>query len=54
MTGLRGNTRGDQYVQINVEIPVGLSRKQEELFNQIKDLGLDKISPKTSRFRKLI
>ena len=26
----------------------------QELFNQIKDLGLEKISPKTSRFKKLI
>tara|TARA_B100000963_G_scaffold357630_1_gene380298 strand:- start:124 stop:1224 length:1101 start_codon:yes stop_codon:yes gene_type:complete len=54
MPGLRGGNRGDQYVQINVETPVGISRKQEELFNQIKDLGLDKISPKSSRFKKLI
>jgi len=30
------------------------SKKQEELFNQIKELGLEKISPKTSRFKKLI
>ncbi len=54
MPGLRGASRGDQYVQINVETPVGISRKQEDLFKQIKDLGIDKISPKTSRFKKLI
>jgi len=54
MPGLRGGARGDQYVQINVETPVGISRKQEDLFKQIKDLGVDKISPKTSRFKKLI
>ena len=54
MPGLRGGARGDQYVQINVETPVGISRKQENLFKQIKDLGVDKISPKTSRFKKLI
>ena len=54
MPGLRGVSRGDQYVQINVETPVGISRKQEDLFKQIKDLGIDKISPKTSRFKKLI
>ena len=54
MPGLRGGSRGDQYVQINVETPIGLSRKQEELFNQIKGLGLEKISPKTTRFKKLI
>ena len=54
MPGLRGGATGDQYVQINVETPVGISRKQEDLFKQIKDLGVDKISPKTSRFKKLI
>ena len=54
LPGLRGGSRGDQYVQINVETPVGISRKQEDLFKQIKDLGVDKISPKTSRFKKLI
>ena len=54
MPGLRGGARGDQYVQIDVETPVGISRKQEDLFKQIKDLGDDKISPKTSRFKKLI
>ena len=54
MPGLRGGSRGDQYVQINVETPVGISKKQEDLFRQIKDLGVDKISPKTTRFKKLI
>jgi molecular chaperone DnaJ len=54
MPGLRGGSRGDQYVQINVETPVGISKKQEDLFNQIKELGIEKISPKTSRFKKLI
>jgi molecular chaperone DnaJ len=54
MPGLRGGSRGDQYVQINVETPVGLSRKQEDLFKQINELGVSKISPKTTRFKKLI
>ena len=54
MPGLRGGSRGDQYVQINVEIPVGISKKQEDLFKQIKELGTEKISPKTSRFKKII
>ena len=40
--------------KVNVEIPVGISRKQEDLFKQIKDLGVDKISPKASKFKKLI
>ena len=38
MPGLRGGYRGDQYVQINVETPVGISKKQEDLFKQIKEL----------------
>ena len=54
MPGLRGGSRGDQYVQINVETPVGLSRKQEDLFKQINELGVSKISPRTTRFKKLI
>jgi molecular chaperone DnaJ len=54
MPGLRGGSRGDQYVQINVETPVGLSRKQEDLFRQINDLGITKVSPKATRFKKMI
>ena len=27
---------------------------EEEAFKQIKDLGVDKISPKTAKFKKLI
>ncbi len=54
MPGLRGGSRGDQYVQINVEIPTGISKKQEDLFKQIKELGIEKISPKTTKFKKFI
>lgn len=54
MPALRGGSRGDQYVEINVETPVGISKKQEDLFKQIKELGIDKISPKTKRFKKMI
>ena len=54
MPALRGGSRGDQYVEINVETPVGISKKQEDLFKQIKDLGLEKVSPKTKRFKKMI
>ena len=35
MPGLRGGTRGD-HVQINVETPIGLSKKQEELLIKLK------------------
>ncbi len=54
MPGLRGGSRGDQYVQINVETPVHMSRKQEDLIKQIKELGIEKISPRTARFKKII
>jgi len=54
MPALRGGSRGDQYVEINVETPVGISKKQEDLFKQIKELGLEKVSPKTKRFKKMI
>ena len=54
MPALRGGSKGDQYVEINVETPVGISKKQEDLFKQIKELGLEKVSPKTKRFKKMI
>ena len=54
MPALRGGSRGDQYVEINVETPVGISKKQEDLFKQIKELGIEKVSPKTNRFKKMI
>ncbi len=54
MPGLRGSSRGDQYVSIELETPVGISKKQETLFKEIFDLGLDKSTPKSTRFKKLI
>ena len=54
MPALRGGSRGDQYVEITVETPVGISKKQEDLFQQIKELGIEKVSPKTKRFKKMI
>ncbi len=54
MPGLRGSSRGDQYVLLELETPIGISKKQESMFKEISDLGLDKCTPKTTRFKKLI
>ena len=53
MPPLRGHSRGDQYVDIEIETPVSLSKKQQSLFQEIKELELEKNTPKSSRFRKL-
>ena len=52
MPGLRGAGRGDQYVGIELETPVGITKKQENLFKEIIDLGLEKHTPKSSKFKK--
>ena len=54
MPGLRGSSRGDQYIAIDLETPVNLSKKQISLIKEIRELGLDKSLPKTSRFKKII
>ena len=53
MPPLRGHSRGDQYVDIEIETPVGLSKKQMSLFEEIKELELEKNIPKSSKFRKM-
>ena len=52
MLPLRGSTRGDQYVGIELETPVNLSKKQENLVKEIRGLGLGKNTPKSSKFKK--
>ena len=52
MSPLRGSIRGDQYVGIELETPVNLSKKQENLVKEIRDLGLEKNTPKSSKFKK--
>jgi len=39
MSVLRSNTRGDMYVQAQVETPVNLTKKQRELLRQFDDAG---------------
>ena len=53
MPSLRGGSQGDQYVELDLETPINLTRKQENLILQIKELSLDKNTPKTVRFNKL-
>lgn len=38
---LRGNARGDQYIRVNVEVPVKLSQKQKELLRQFAEISGD-------------
>ncbi len=53
MPPLRGHSRGDQYVDIDIETPVNLSKKQESLFKEIRNLELEKNTPKSSKFKKI-
>ena len=35
---MRGDTYGDQYVQVNVSIPKKLSKKEKDLYTKLKEL----------------
>ena len=39
MSILKQSRRGDMYIEINVEIPVNLSKKQKELLKQFENEG---------------
>jgi molecular chaperone DnaJ len=39
MTVLRSAARGDMYIQVNVEIPVNLSKRQQELLREFEKAG---------------
>ena len=54
MPPLRGSSRGDQYVGIELETPISLSKKQEALIKEIKNLGLEKNTPKSTKFKNII
>lgn len=49
MPGLRGGSRGDLIVEVNVETPVNLTKKQKELLQQL-DADGDKHSPQSTGF----
>ena len=37
---MRGDTYGDQYVQVNVSIPKKLSKKEKDLYTKLKELSI--------------
>ena len=39
MTGMRTSARGDMYVQVHVETPVKLTKRQQELMKEFEDAG---------------
>lgn len=38
---LRSNSRGDQYIRVNVEVPTKLSQKQKDILRQLADISGD-------------
>ena len=52
MPSLRGGSNGDQYVEIVLETPVNISKKQQELIKEFINLGSEKNIPKTTKFNR--
>ena len=50
MPVLRRNTRGDQIVEVQVETPTNLTKKQKDLLKQLGEAG--GTSPETDSFLK--
>lgn len=50
MSVLRSNQLGDLYVQLDVETPSNLSKRQRELLEEFAELSDDKNSPKSAGF----
>jgi len=50
MPGLRGQGKGDLYVQAVIETPVKLSRRQKELMRQFEAASSDKNTPESAGF----
>ncbi len=50
MPALRGNSKGDMYIQVAVETPVHLNKKQKELLKQFNSLGTKSTSPQSDNF----
>ena len=47
---LNGRGRGDQYVQVTVEVPRNLSKRQKELLNELESDSDDKNYQKRKSF----
>ena len=52
MPSLRGGSNGDQYVEIVLETPVNISKKQQDLIKEFINLGSEKNIPKTTKFNR--
>jgi molecular chaperone DnaJ len=51
MPGLRGQgPSGDLFVEVMVETPVNLNKKQQDLLREFEKAGSDKNSPETTNF----
>jgi molecular chaperone DnaJ len=51
---LRSNSRGDQYIRVNVEVPKKLSQKQKDLLRQLAEISGDEgLDQKKSFFDKV-
>lgn len=51
---LRSSTRGDQYIRVNVEVPVKLSQRQKELLRQFAEVSGDEgLEQKKGFFNKM-
>lgn len=50
MTVLRSHVRGDMYVQVSVETPVHLTKRQQELLREFEKEGGDHTSPESEGF----
>ena len=51
MSVLRSRSRGDMYIQIGVETPVNLTKRQQELLREFEDAGKGKkTSPESEGF----
>lgn len=49
MPALRGNTRGDMYIELAVETPVNLTSRQKELLREFEELSAEN-NPESSNF----
>ena len=50
MPALRGGSKGDMYIQVSVETPVNLNKKQKELLKQFDSLGTKSTNPQSDGF----
>ena len=50
MSTLRSNQRGDMYVELSVETPSKLNKRQREILEEFAKEGGDEISPESKNF----